>query len=173
MSNLKNSQNLFKNKSILFSIFSDLYQNQNIRNNNEINLEYYNQIKEFNGQKYSGMKVSGIHRWKYNNGIWIEQKISPDEWKINFNCRKTRLNIAPKNSGAENNSQFHWLIVADQKAIKIDENNYDTYMQGIKFKVGYKKPSWQKWSYEYADQKLYKEKIIEFLEKILKKLRNE
>ncbi|MHA1338578.1 MAG: hypothetical protein ACTSRZ_02445 [Promethearchaeota archaeon] len=154
------------------SFIKELYKNSdNFSEFNEFNSKYYDVLKDFNGIKYSGMKVGGIHRWKYDNGIWIEKKVSPNQWQINFSCIKSRLNKAPKNSGAKKGSGFHWLILADQKAIKIDENNYDTQMYGIKFKMGHKRPDWKTWSYNYPEQKSYKQKLIEILEDILKQLK--
>ena len=49
-------------------------------------------------------------------------------------------------------TQYHWLVVANQRVRKIDADCYDTIMQGMKFKVGYKKPNWQDYSYTYPEQ---------------------
>ncbi|MFW9821145.1 MAG: hypothetical protein ACFFE5_16190, partial [Candidatus Thorarchaeota archaeon] len=68
---------------------------------------------------------------------------------------------------------FHWYIIADQIATKIDENSYMTSMQGIKFKVGHKRPYWKKFSYNYPEQLTYKEKVIKILEKVLKDLKRD
>jgi hypothetical protein len=132
----------------------------------------YDELKEFNGIKYTGMKIGAKHKWHYDNGIWEETKVSPDKWNINFKCIKNRFQSAPQNSGAGIGSGFHWYIIADQQAIKIDNNRYDTIMTGIKYKVGHKRPDWQKWSYKYPGQMSYKEIIIQILENMLEKLKN-
>jgi adenosine deaminase len=34
----------------------------------------YNQFKEFEGKKYTGMKVGRTHKWYYDKGEWKEKK---------------------------------------------------------------------------------------------------
>jgi hypothetical protein len=34
----------------------------------------YNDYKEFEGRKYTGMRVGGVHHWYYENGEWKEKK---------------------------------------------------------------------------------------------------
>ncbi|MBD3351790.1 MAG: hypothetical protein GF364_09925 [Candidatus Lokiarchaeota archaeon] len=152
--------------------------NQDITHTNQFNKqtvsnrEYYDKMKEYNGQKYSGMQIGSSHKWHYNDGVWIEKKITPDQWEINFKCNKLRFHQAPVNSGAKVKTKYHWYIIADQKAQKLNSNTYETIMNGIKFKIGHKRPSWKKWSYHYPQQKSYREKIIEILENILNNLKN-
>ncbi|MFX0135137.1 MAG: hypothetical protein ACFFDN_15955 [Candidatus Hodarchaeota archaeon] len=134
------------------------------------NRKYYNSIKEFNGQKYSGMTVGGKHSWNYNKGIWNETKIMPNKWKFDFTCNKYRNHQAPPGTGAPNKTEFHWYIIADQKVVKIDENTYQTVMEGLKYKVAHKRPNFKYWSYVYRHQS-YEDKIIEILEETLKKLK--
>ncbi|MHA1271393.1 MAG: hypothetical protein ACTSPY_16485 [Candidatus Helarchaeota archaeon] len=136
---------------------------------NENERNYYNTIKNFKGRKYVGMRVGGRHCWNYNDGIWKEVKLSPDEWKFEFNCYKTRSHQAPPGSGAKNNTQYHWYILADQKVVKIDENTYSTIMKGSKFKIGHKMPNWKKWSYE-SKELSYEDKIIQVLKEIIERL---
>lgn len=45
-------------------------------------IKKYNKLKEHKGQRYSGMKVGGRHKWYYDKGEWKEQKTVPDEWDI-------------------------------------------------------------------------------------------
>lgn len=149
------------------SISSDL----NIVKNLIYDTSQYNQLKDFNGVKYSGMKIGAKHTWHYDNGIWEETKIAPDKWEIKFKCIKNRFQAAPEYSGASTGSGFHWYIIADQQAIKLDENRYDTIMTGLKYKVGHKRPNWQKWSYKYPEQQSYKEIIIQILENMLDQLK--
>ncbi|UCC19240.1 MAG: hypothetical protein JSV62_14230 [Promethearchaeota archaeon] len=131
----------------------------------------YNVLKKFNNKTYSGMRVGGSHRWNYLNGKWYETKKEPDKWNFKFNSIKTRITPAPINSGASINTKYHWYIIADQIATKIDNNSYMTVMEGVKFKIGHKRPYWKTFSYNYPDQPSYKERIIQILEKILADLK--
>ncbi|MFW9866380.1 MAG: hypothetical protein ACFFEN_09825 [Candidatus Thorarchaeota archaeon] len=133
----------------------------------------YDILKKYNNKIYSGMRVGGSHSWNYTDGKWIETKIAPDKWNIRFESLKTRLRPAPKNSGAHINTKFHWYILADQIATKIDENSYMTSMKGIKFKVGHKRPNWRMFSYNYPEQDSYKEHVIKILEETLESLKND
>ncbi|MFX1328344.1 MAG: hypothetical protein ACFE91_09380 [Promethearchaeota archaeon] len=132
----------------------------------------YNSLKKYHEKIYTGMRVGGSHHWKYNNGKWVETKNAPDKWSFNFDSMKTRINPAPNNTGASINTKFHWYIIADQIATKIDENSYITSMKGIKFKIGHKRPYWKTFSYNYPNQISYKDRVIEILEEILEELKN-
>ncbi len=59
----------------------------------------------------------------------------------------------------------------DQLATKLDANTYMTEMNGVKFKVGHKRPHWKQFSYQYPEQLSYKERVIQILENIITKLR--
>ena len=131
----------------------------------------YNSLKSYYNKKYSGMRVGGSHYWNYNNGKWYETKEAPDRWSLKFNSLKTRVNPAPNNSGASINTKFHWYIIADQIATKIDSNSYMTSMNGVKFKIGHKRPYWRAFSYNYPEQVPYKERIIKILEETLAELK--
>jgi len=132
----------------------------------------YNSLKKYNNKVYTGMRVGNSHNWNYTNGTWYEIKKAPDRWDFKFECLKTRINPAPNNTGASINTQFHWYIIADQIATKIDNNSYMTSMKGVKFKIGHKRPYWKTFSYNYPDQLSYKERIIKILEEILTELKN-
>ena len=131
----------------------------------------YNNYKIYDKKVYTGMRVGGSHNWNYNNGKWFETKKAPDKWIFSFDSLKTRINPAPKNTGANNKTKFHWYIIADQIATKIDENSYMTSMKGVKFKIGHKRPYWRAFSYDYPNQIPYKERIIHALEETLKELK--
>lgn len=131
----------------------------------------YDAFKIHEKKVYTGMRVGGSHYWDYNNGKWDETKETPDKWRFTFNSLKTRTQAAPKNTGANIKTKFHWYIIADQIATKIDENSYMTSMNGVKFKIGHKRPYWRTFSYNYPDQITYKQRIINILEEILKKLK--
>ncbi|MHA1784171.1 MAG: hypothetical protein ACTSVY_16370 [Candidatus Helarchaeota archaeon] len=132
--------------------------------------EYYNSIKEFQGQKYTGMKVGSKHSWNYKDGTWNEFKVTPNKWKFKFICNKYRKHQAPKGTGAQPRTEYHWYIVADQKVVKLDENTYQTTMTGVKFKIGHKRPNWKFWSYDYNEESP-EDKIINILEQIIKDLK--
>src|SRR5262249_21752387 len=42
----------------------------------------YNEFKEYEGQRYTGMKIGRSHKWYYDKGEWNETKITPDLWQI-------------------------------------------------------------------------------------------
>lgn len=130
-------------------------------------------MKEHDGKRYTGMPVGGSHHWNYPHGIWNETKLSPDKWSFNFTSRKERRRAAPTNSGAADNTEYHWYIIANQRVRKLDSNAYDTLMEGLKFKVGHKRPHWRNWNYQYPDQKPEKDRIIEILENTLADLKGE
>jgi len=131
----------------------------------------YDTLKTHNNETYTGMKIGGSHSWDYNNGAWNETKTAPDRWTFNYNSLKTRAHAAPFNSGANIETKYHWYIIADQIATKIDSNSYMTSMKGVKFKVGHKRPNWRTWSYNYPEQESYKQKLIKILEITLDGLR--
>lgn len=133
----------------------------------------YNELKKYHDRIYTGMRVGQSHHWIYNDGHWYEKKNSPNEWQISFNSVKTRNYAAPINSGAKVGTKYHWYIIADQIATKLDSNSYMTKLKGLKFKVGHKRPYWKSFSYEYPEQEGYKERIIKILEETLTKLKNE
>lgn len=132
----------------------------------------YDELKIYDEKIYTGMKVGGSHSWTYNNGKWFETKITPDKWTISFDSLKTRVTPAPRNSGATRKTKYHWYIIADQIATKINENSYMTSMKGVKFKIGHKRPQWRTFSYNYPNQLTYKERVIKILEDTLQKLKN-
>ena len=139
----------------------------------ENKIKFYDKLKDYNGQIYTGKKIGGTHKWYYNNGKWFETKIAPDQWTFNFQSTKTRFQSAPINSGAKLNTKYHWYMIADQIASKLDANSYLTNMKGIKFKIGHKRPNWKKFSYQYPEQESYKERVIKILESTLDRLKNE
>ncbi len=36
----------------------------------------YNEWEEFEGQRYTGMKVGSHHKWYYDQGVWREEKMT-------------------------------------------------------------------------------------------------
>jgi hypothetical protein len=41
----------------------------------------YDAPKEFQGKRYTGMKVGRRHSWRYDAGEWTERKVTPDRWQ--------------------------------------------------------------------------------------------
>ncbi|MFO1535573.1 MAG: hypothetical protein ABR586_07915, partial [Thermoplasmatota archaeon] len=82
----------------------------------------YGDPKEFKGRQYHGMKVGGVHKWDYPDGVWEERKLDPQRWQVTFRSLKRRRGRAPRGSGAGVGSGYHWLIVAHQWVRKLDAN---------------------------------------------------
>jgi hypothetical protein len=131
----------------------------------------YNDLKDFSGQRYTGMSVGGEHAWLYPNGRWRERKVAPDRWEFTFSSLKERERSAPEGSGVPTGTQFHWYLLAHQRVRKIDKDSYTTFMEGLKYKVAHKRPHWRKWSDEYPDQRPERERVMEILERELAALR--
>ncbi|MHA1849184.1 MAG: hypothetical protein ACTSXU_16185 [Promethearchaeota archaeon] len=127
----------------------------------------FDDLKLHDGKIYTGMSVGGKHNWIYKNGRWKEMKISPDTWILTFTSEKERVRHAPRSSGAALQTEYHWYICAEQKAIKLDENRYQTVMTGLKFKIGHRRPNWRHWDYEYKN--ISKDEIIiDYLKRLIK-----
>jgi hypothetical protein len=77
----------------------------------------YNEFKEHEGQRYTGMKIGRSHKWYYDQGEWKEKKITPD-----------------------------WYILAHQNTAKETANDYTTSLTGLKFKIAHKRADTGKWS---------------------------
>ena len=48
----------------------------------------YDAFKEFEGRRYTGMRVGRGHKWNYDPGVWTEKKVTPDQWEIHFAVTK-------------------------------------------------------------------------------------
>lgn len=99
----------------------------------------YNEYKEFEGKKYTGMKVGRSHKWYYDKGDWKEKKIAPDKWEFTYAVNKRRAGNAPEGSGVPVGTEYHWYILAHQNVRKLDANNYTTSMTGLKYKLAHKR----------------------------------
>lgn len=130
----------------------------------------FDDTKVFNGRCYSGMSVGAGHLWNYPNGLWEETKITPDQWRIKFSSVKCRTNPAPEGSGAPLGTGYHWYIMADQCVKKVSKDEYQTLMEGLKFKIGHRRPYWKNWSYTYPEQPTYRQKLIGILRQTLQQL---
>ena len=127
----------------------------------------YDEFKEYEGQRYTGMKVGRSHKWYYDQGEWKEKKITPDLWQISYAVTKRRAGRAPEGSGVPVGTEYHWYILAHQNVHKLNANDYTTSMTGLTFKIAYKKAGSEKWS---ASQKAQRRRMIKFLQDVIEDL---
>src|SRR5215207_10711428 len=106
----------------------------------------YDQIKEFEGKRYTGMRVGRSHKWRYDAGEWSERKVTPDRWEFRYAVVKRRAGRAPEGSGAPVGTAYHWFILSHQFVEKLNADDYATSMIGLKFKLAHKRASSEKWS---------------------------
>ena len=130
----------------------------------------YNEYKDFEGKKYTGMRVGGTHQWYYDKGEWKEKKIAPDKWEFTYATNKRRAWQAPEGSGVPVGTEYHWYLLARQNVRKLDANSYTTSMEGLKYKLAHKRAETGKWSStDYAQ----KERLIQILEGLIDQLKKE
>lgn len=136
----------------------------------------YHDVKVHQGQHYTGMRVGGRHSWRYE-GTWREVKTSPAQWNLEFHgrefsyeARKSRARAAPEGSGCDVGTTFHWLILGSQFATKVDANSYDTFLTGLKWRIGAQQPG-EPWSYERPGEKGAKARVVEALDGLLADVR--
>jgi hypothetical protein len=130
----------------------------------------YNQFKEFEGKKYTGMKVGRTHKWYYDKGEWKEKKVTPDKWHFNYSVAKRRAGTAPEGSGVPVGTEYHWYILANQNVKKLDANNYTTSMIGLKYKLAHKRADRNNWS---SSDNAQKKRLIVILEDLIEELKRE
>src|SRR5438477_13061587 len=99
----------------------------------------YDQFKEHEGKRYTGMKVGRGHKWQYDAGQWTETKVTPDKWEFQYSVVKRRKGRAPEGSGAPIGTAYGWYILAHQIVTKLDANSYTTEMAGLKYKLAHKR----------------------------------
>jgi hypothetical protein len=127
----------------------------------------YNEFKEFEGQRYTGMKVGRSHKWYYDQGEWKEKKVTPDQWQFTYSVTKRRAGRAPEGSGVPVGTAYHWYILAHQNVTKLNANDYTTSMTGMKFKVAHKRPGGEKWS---SGEQAQRRRLIRFLQETIQAL---
>src|ERR1044072_811962 len=130
----------------------------------------YNQFKEFEGKKYTGMKIGRTHKWFYDKGEWKEKKLTPDKWQFTYSVTKRRAGNAPEGSGVPVGTEYHWYILANQNVKKLDENNYTTSMIGLKYKLAHKRAEKNNWS---SSDKAQRKRLIEILEELINNIKME
>src|ERR1051325_7684416 len=124
----------------------------------------YNEFKEYEGQRYTGMKIGRSHKWHYDQGEWKETKITPDLWQIGYAVTKRRAGRAPEGSGVPVGTEYHWYALAHQYTTKQSANDYTTSMTGLKFKIAHKRAGSEKWS---ATPRTQRKRMIMFLRSVL------
>ncbi len=132
--------------------------------------ESYNRFKEFEGKRYSGVKIGRGHKWYYDKGIWKDKKITPDEWEIDYTVTKRRAGKAPEGSGAAVGTKYHWYIIAHQIVTKLDANDYSTSINGLKFKLAHKTANKETWS---ASERAQRRKAIKILQRLIDDLKEQ
>src|SRR5438445_9341734 len=129
----------------------------------------YNEFKEYEGRRYTGMKIGRSHKWYYDQGEWKEKKITPDLWQIGYAVTKRRAGRAPEGSGVPVGTEYHWYILAHQNTAKQTANDYTTTLTGLKFKIAHKPDGREKWSARLRNQRkrmiMYVRNVLADLEK--------
>jgi hypothetical protein len=128
----------------------------------------YNEFKEYEGQRYTGMKVGRSHKWHYDPGDWKETKITPDLWQIGYAVTKRRAGRAPEGSGVPVGTEYHWYVLAHQNVTKLNANDYTTSLTGLKFKIAHRRAGAEKWS---ATPRTQRKRMIAFLEGVIADLK--
>ena len=123
----------------------------------------YDQVKEYNGQRYTGMRVGRSHTWRYDPGEWKERKVTPDRWEFRYAVVKRRAGRAPEGSGAPLGTSHHWYIVADQVVTKLDANSYMTEMVGHKIKVAHRRAGQSSWN---ASERARRKQLVKLLREL-------
>src|SRR4029453_10616873 len=124
----------------------------------------YNEFKEYEGQRYTGMKIGRGHKWRYAPGVWKETKITPDLWQIGYAVTKRRAGRAPEGSGVPVGTEYHWYVLAHQNTTKRSANDYTTSMTGLKFKNAHRRAGSEKWS---ATPRTQRKRMITFLRSVI------
>src|SRR3954462_11116884 len=130
----------------------------------------YDEFKEYEGQRYTGMKIGRSHKWNYDSGEWKEKKITPDLWQIGYAVTKRRAGRAPEGSGVPVSTGYHWYVVAHQNTTKQSGNDYTTSLTGLKFKIAHKRADSEKWS---ATPKAQRKRMITFLQSVIADLKKQ
>jgi hypothetical protein len=130
----------------------------------------YNEFKEFEGRRYTGMRVGRSHKWHYDPGVWIEKKVTPDQWQINYAVTKRRAGKAPEGSGVPVGTAYHWYVLAHQNVTKLNANDYSTSLTGMKFKLAHLRAGKGTWS---ASTQAQRRHLIKILQQVLHDLERE
>ena len=124
----------------------------------------YDQFKEHEGKRYTGMKVGRGHKWRYEAGEWTEKKVTPDKWEFQYSVVKRRKGRAPEGSGAPIGTAYGWYILAHQIVTKLDANSYTTEMAGLKYKLAHKRADKTTWS---ASEPAQRKRLVQILRELI------
>jgi hypothetical protein len=127
----------------------------------------YSEFKEYEGRKYTGMKIGRSHKWYYDKGEWKETKVTPDLWQISYAVTKRRAGRAPEGSGVPVGTEYHWYVLAHQNVLKLNANDYTTSLAGLKFKIAHRRAATGKWS---ATSRAQRMRMIQFLQGMIEEL---
>src|SRR5438552_3708808 len=130
----------------------------------------YDQFKEHEGKRYTGMKIGRGHKWRYEPGDWTEKKVTPDKWEFQYRVTKRRKGKAPEGSGVPVGTGYHWYILAHQTATKLDANSYVTDMAGLKYKIAHKRADKEAWS---ASERAQRRRLVQILKEAIAELEKE
>lgn len=133
----------------------------------------YDEQKAWRGRTYTGMKVGRGHKWEYE-GEWTERKLGPDLWEVSFKATKSRKGRgAPEGSGAPVRTEYHWFFApTSQVARKVDANTYETHLEGLKWKLGFRPATSKTWDYEWGKTgETARQRAIRILEQTLADLK--
>jgi hypothetical protein len=127
----------------------------------------YNAVKNFQGRRYTGMRVGRGHTWNYDAGQWKETKVTPDQWTFTYAVTKRRKGKAPEGSGVPVGTEYHWYILAHQSVKKLNANGYSTCLEGTKYKLAHRRADKDKWSISETTQR---RRLVALLEAAIAKL---
>ena len=127
----------------------------------------YDAFKEYEGKRYTGMKIGRGHKWRYDAGPWTEKKVTPDKWEFQYSVVKRRKGRAPEGSGAPVGTAYSWYILAHQIVTKLDANSYTTEMAGLKYKVAHKRADKITWS---ASERAQRKRLVQILREMIDEL---
>jgi len=130
----------------------------------------YERFKDFEGRKYTGVKIGRSHKWYYDKGEWKETKITPDLWRIDYAVTKRRAGHAPEGSGVAVGTEYHWYLLAHQNVRKLNANDYSTALSGLKFKIAHKRAASDRWNVTPETQR---KRMIRFLREVIDQLEHE
>jgi hypothetical protein len=130
----------------------------------------YNAFKEFEGKRYTGMRIGRSHKWNYDKGVWRETKVTPDRWEITYSVTKRRAGHAPEGTGAPVGTAYHWFILSHQFVEKLNADDYSTSMVGVKFKLAHRRAGKDKWS---ITDKTKNKNLVKLLKEMIAELEKE